>query len=716
MPNSKTVRAQLALLQPLVSSCSLKTSRKGQNKIGELMRAAYKDEVIVRNHSFECFEGAWVVPKDERRQGVILYLHGGGFTAGDLEYATGVGATLACSCGVRVFCAAYRLAPETPFPGALEDVLTAYQYLIDKGYSKICLCGESAGGGLCFSLCLKLKEAGSQMPSGIIGISPWVDLTMSGDSIVSNKELDVSMTEKQLRFFASAYTEDPEDPLASPLFASLNGMPPSLLFAAKEEILCSDTGRLRDQLLAAGCKNRTFLKAQRWHAYPLYGLAEDAEDFSQMNLFLDGCLGREQKLRWMRLDNAAKIYPAARNEDWSNIFRLSATLTEPVDLPAMERALDITVRRFPSIAVRLRRGVFWYYLQQISVTPSIGQEYSYPLTPMSRDEVRSCAFRVIVHDKRIAIEMFHSITDGNGALVFLKSLVAEYLQQRYCVRIPAECGVLGRLEEPSEEELEDSFLKYAGGVTTSRQESTAWHLSGTPESKGFLHLTCMQLSVQQVQSLARSYGVSITAFLTSAMLMALQNMQQEKSPNSKRPLKVQIPVNLRNFFPSKSLRNFAFYTNPELDPRLGRYDFAEICQIVKSRMGLDITPKQLRMRFSANVNSERMLLVRLMPLPVKNLVMKAVFNAVGEKKACLSLSNLGQIKLPAEMEKYVERMDFILGVQAAAPNNCGALSYKDRLYINFIRDIKESDLEYHFYTVLRELGLQVTVESNARDE
>ena len=138
-----------------------------------------------------------------------------------------------------------------------------------------------------------------------------------------------------------------------------------------------------------------------------------------------------KKLRWMRLDNAAKIYPAARRQNWSNIFRLSATLTEAVDTAALRRALDITVKRFPSTAVRLRRGAFWYYLQQLEHAPALREESSYPLTRMSRKEIRKCAFRVIVYGNRIALEIFHSVTDGNGALVFLKSLLAQYLQERY---------------------------------------------------------------------------------------------------------------------------------------------------------------------------------------------------------------------------------------------------------------------------------------------
>ena len=128
--------------------------------------------------------------------------------------------------------------------------------------------------------------------------------------------------------------------------------------------------------------------------------------------------------RWVRLDNAAKIYPVARRKNSSNIFRQSVTLVDNVDTAVLKSALDITVKRFPSIAARLRKGVFWYYLQQVEFAPEIKEEYSYPLTYMSKKEMRNCAFRVIVFKNRIAIEFFHSLTDGTGALIFLKGLVA----------------------------------------------------------------------------------------------------------------------------------------------------------------------------------------------------------------------------------------------------------------------------------------------------
>ena len=714
--SAKYVRSRLTMLRSVMKNFSLESSRKGQRMLGELMEFKHRKMVIIKDHPFEKFAAAWVIPKDERRQGVILYLHGGGYACGDLEYAKGYGSTLAVRCGIRVFSPAYRLAPESPFPAALEDALESYRYLLKKGYDprQIALCGESAGGGLIYALCLKLKEENLPLPGGLIAMSPWTDLTSSGESYETNRDVDPNMTVEQLQFYTRCYTTDPKNPLASPIFGNLEGLPPSLIFVGGDEIMLSDAADMHKNLLAAGCKSKLVVAPERWHVYVLYELAENEEDYTTINHFLSQYISEENKLRWMPLDNAAKIYPAARSHNWTNAFRLSATLKEEVDTKVLQSALDVTIRRFPSLGTRLRKGLFWYYLQQVSHAPAIRQEMSYPLTRMTRKDLRDCALRVIVYHNRIAVEFFHSLTDGNGGVIFLKALVAEYLQQKYHLVIPAEQGVVGRLEEPSPEELEDSFLKYAGPVSASRRENNAWHLKGTPEPDGFLNVTCFQLPVAQVLEQAHHYCVSMTTFLSAALMQAILNLQAQQIPNRRyrKYVRLLIPVNLRRLFPSKSMRNFALYTTPEVDPKLGDYSFEELCQIIQHRMALDVTPKQMSARIATNVKSEQVFLLKITPLFIKNLVMKAVFLAVGERKSCLCLSNLGQVTLPREMEAYVERLDFILSSQAMSPHNCGVLSYKDTLYVNFTRNIVEPNLEREFFLVLREMGLPVEVQSN----
>ena len=167
-------------------------------------------------------------------------------------------------------------------------------------------------------------------------------------------------------------------------------------------------------------------------------------------------------------------------------------------------------------------------------------------------------------------------------------------------------------------------------------------------------------------------------------------------------------------FPSKTLRNFASYVTPEIDPRLGEYTFDELCAIVHHRMALENDPRAMRAKFATNVASERSPLLKVMPLFVKNAAMKAVFDTVGECKSCLCLSNLGDVKLPEAMQAYIARMDFIIGVQAKAPHNCGVLSYGGTMYINLVRNICEPELELHLYRVLHRLGLHIKAESNQR--
>ena len=717
--HAKRVRAQLNLFKPVMTSCSLEASRKGQDKLGELMTALHRSEIMTKNHDFQHFQGAWIMPQDQRRGGVVLYLHGGGYTCGSLEYAKGFSSVLAAECGVRVFCAAYRLAPEHRYPAAVEDALEAYQYLLKKGYAghQILLCGESAGGGLIYALCLKLKELGLPLPCGLIGISPWTDLTGSGKSYEENREVDPSMSPELLQFYAKCYTDDPADPLCSPLFGDLTGFPPSLLFVGGDEVMLDDTRMLHQKLVKSGCRSKLIVAPERWHAYVLYCLSENMpQDFETINRFMDKVLSPARSLRWMKLDNAAKIYPAAKRRNWNNFFRISATLTEPVDVAVLRSALDVTARRFPSIAVRLRRGMFWYYLEQIPHSPAIQEEKSCPLAHAPFHEVRQCAFRVLVYHNRFAVEFFHALTDGTGGLTFFKTLLAEYLSQKYGLTIPAGDGVLGRLEEPDAEELEDSFLRYAGNIKASRKEATAWHLTGTPEKDGFKDLVTLMIPAPALKECAKAHGVTVTELLCAAMMQAICQLQAEKVPQRSRrkPVKVLLPVNLRNLFPSKTLRNFASYITPEVDPRMGDYTFDEICAAVHHRMGLENNPQTMRAKFAANVASEQSPLLRVMPLFIKNLAMKAVFDTVGECKSCLCLSNLGVVRLPEVMAPYVARMDFIIGVQAKAPHNCGVLTWNDTVYINCIRSIREPDLELHFYRVLHQLGLPVKVESNQR--
>lgn len=741
--SDKFVKTHLELFRPLTDKANIDLSRSAQEKAGKVIRFSYRSDVVITDEDFGGVKGVLVVPRDELRTGIILYLHGGGYVSGGIEYTKGFSSVLSAECGMRVAAIDYRLAPENPYPAALDDCVSAYRALLDMGYSgdSILLAGESAGGGLCFSLSLKLSEMGLAMPAGILAVSPWCDLTHTAESHTTNKKADVTLTKEKLDYFARCYlgehtntkadirkemkkevSEDYQEkllsPYVSPVYADLGSMPPTLILVGGDEILLSDAKTMHEKLSDAGIYSKLIIREKMWHAYPIYCLKSTKHDYDQINSFIKKVFPKdsERKLRWMGIDNSGKIYPAAKTSRWTNVFRISATLTESVDRAILQSALDVTVRRFPGIAARLRRGTFWYYLEEISHAPKIMDEKAYPLSRMPFDDIRECAFRVLVYKKRIAVEFFHAITDGNGGLIFLKTLLAEYLLQKKGLKVPFEYGVLDRLEEPTKEELEDSFLKYAGKVSATRKEPDSYRIWGEFEEDSYRHLTSLLLNTDNLLSEARKRGVTITSLLTAALIKAGINLQNEDVPYLKKQkeVRVLVPCDLRRLYGVESLRNFALYATPGVDPRLGEYTFDELCSIVQKQLQLEITPKVMSAKIRTNVKDEENILLKLTPLFLKNAVMKLVFSLVGERKSMTTFSNLGAVKLPIPMREHIERFDFVLNVQSRAPYNTSVISYGDLTVLSVIRNITEPRLEMALYKVLREVGIKVKVESNQR--
>ncbi len=742
----KFIRRQLEIIRPIVDASGLQLSRSAQDKIGKLMSFKNRADVVFQDAVREGIKTSLVIPRDEIRTGLILYIHGGGYTAGGLDYAKGFASTLSSKFGIKVLTFEYRLAPENPYPAALDDTILAYKAALDLGYSSeyIVLAGESAGGGLCYSLALKIKELSLPRPAGIIAVSPWCDLTLTGASYEENRDNDPSLSYERLRFFADSYIgalnsggkkskikmkstakesfiEEKKNPLISPIFADLSDMPPSLILAGGDEMLLSDAKTMHDRLTESGSDAKLVIKEKMWHAYLLYGLKSQKDDFNTINAFLKKIMpvGSKRKLHWTALDNAAKIFPAAATSHWTNVFRHSATLYEDVDREVLQSALDVTVRRFPSIAVRLRRGTFWYYLEEIAHAPTVMDELPYPISRMRFKDIRSCAFRVLVYKKRIAVEFFHALTDGNGGLVFLKTLLAEYLTQKYGIEIPSEHGVLDRLEAPSSEELVDNFPKIAGKFPKSRRDTNAYRIYGTKERDSFLNNTTFIMDADALLSRAKEEKVTVTALLAAALMKAAIRLQASEIVHERnfKPVKILLPCDLRRMYPGceKTLRNFVLYVTPGVDPRLGEYSFSELANLIYHQMLVELNEKNISAMVKTNVKDEENIVLRLVPLFLKNVVMKLVFELTGERKSTLSLSNLGVIKTPLIMEEYIERFDFTLGVQSHAPYNSGLVSYKGKAYLNFIRNIKEPRLEFELYRVLREEGIAVKVESNKRD-
>jgi acetyl esterase/lipase len=200
--------------------------------------------------------GEWVTAEGAAADRAILYLHGGGYVVGSINTHRTLAAGISKAAAARVLLIDYRLAPEHPFPAAVEDALAAYRYLLSAGYApeRLAVAGDSAGGGLTVALLVALRDAGEPLPAAAVCLSPWVDLEGLGASMETQSEVDPVLARQGLNRMAAAYLNgaDPRTPLAAPLYADLSGLPPLLIQVGAAETLLDDSTRLAERARAVG--------------------------------------------------------------------------------------------------------------------------------------------------------------------------------------------------------------------------------------------------------------------------------------------------------------------------------------------------------------------------------------------------------------------------------------------------------------------------------
>ncbi|MGI6696223.1 MAG: hypothetical protein ACOX6O_08345 [Christensenellales bacterium] len=418
---------------------------------------------------------------------------------------------------------------------------------------------------------------------------------------------------------------------------------------------------------------------------------------------------------WLRLDNAAKIYPAARSRTWMALFRVSITLTEPIDEALLQKALRQLVKRVPLLSYRLKRGLFWYYFDWHEAIPAVQPDARNPMLPINLRENGGFLFRVRSFDKRIALEVFHALTDGTGGMTFLLTLTAEYLRLKYGQRIPEAPMILDMRDEPQREEWEDAFLRYARDAYRPRQEETAWHLKGVREKPGYLNIITGHIPTQELLNLAREKGCSVNSLLAALLLNALIQAKNRRRKPGRKPVKLSLPVNLRRYYETRTLRNFSSYINVPVYTDYGNYSLDDLISLVSHTMGLETLEPLVNARFSANVKAERNWLLRVFPLFMKTAVLKFMYHATGESYMTSTLSNMGLVKLPPEMEQHCQRVELMLGAPKRTPLSCAVVSACGNTAVNFTKTIRDSQVERVFFTQLVELGVPVLIESNWRE-
>ena len=401
----------------------------------------------------------------------------------------------------------------------------------------------------------------------------------------------------------------------------------------------------------------------------------------------------------MRIDNAANIYPASLSRHYASLYRMSVTLTEPVDPTVLQQALETVSERIPTFRCGLRSGAFWWHLRRIDRDPEVK-----PAAPLSRFHFRDNGgflYKVSADGCRIVLDVFHALADGTGSETFLLTLAGEYLRLRYGLSISYSGLVLNPAEGADPAEVEDSFKTVFSGRKGELEKNVpAYHIQGRRMPGAGLRDIRAVMPMDRVKAVCRRMDCSVTDLLTGLMLDALQ-----KNPGKCSVVKVSVPVNLRPRYGSRTVRNFSSYVNLGMDIQSGYLPLEQLVRLVKMQKEAMLRPENLEPKIAANVELEESFAVRCLPLVVKKPVIDLVNRLHGDKYCSQTLSNLGQVRVPDEMRPYLTEFDFILGRQRGNSGAVSCTGFGDKLFLHLSRNIYGAEFEQLFLDRAGRLGL-----------
>ncbi len=417
--------------------------------------------------------------------------------------------------------------------------------------------------------------------------------------------------------------------------------------------------------------------------------------------------GRE--LKWDKLDNTANLFPVIAGESMSNVYRISVTLKEQVRQELLQEALEMVLPWFGVFQVRMRYGMFWYYFEtNQKPAPKVKEEYRYPCQYISPNRNRNYLFRVNYYKNRINLEVFHVLTDGMGGITFLRELTYQYLRLAH----PSLRERLGDgLCSDTSLSSEDSYLKnYRKGHKKGYKTQRAFLVKGEklkPFELGVMH---GYLSIQELKKVCKGYGVSINEYLVAAFLWSIYQECLHGMP-SKRPISSCVPVNLRPYFDSITLKNFFVIVSAVFWPKKESYSFGEVVQIVAGSLRSQINREHLENLFAYNVSNEKNFILRAVPLFLKSIAMRHVYRTSALANTT-TVTNIGNIKVREEYEGYIEGFSSFLSMSKGQDIKGTICSYQDTLVFSISSSLTDVSVQRGFFRRLAEDGIPVRIETN----
>lgn len=413
---------------------------------------------------------------------------------------------------------------------------------------------------------------------------------------------------------------------------------------------------------------------------------------------------KENDFSWRRLDNSAKIFPISAGKKYSTVFRLSVVLKEKIDKEILEKAVDLALDTYKFFRVKMKVGFFWYYLENNPKKPIIKEEIDYPCQYINPKENNNYLFKITYFERKINIDIFHSLTDGNSGITFFREIVYNYLELKYPNDLPCQ-----RIARKIEFDEEDSYIKnYSKNAKSKNSSKKAYIIKGKKIPFSAVSAIHEIIDLENLKKDCKKYDVTITQYLTAVLIYSIYLENYNKKDI--RPIKVCIPVNLKRYFQSKTMSNFFSYITIEANMQ-NLTTFEKILYFVKSDFEKKLTKDEIIKTMSGNVRLGTNPIIKAVPLFLKAILVRLSYIEI-RKYTTITFSNIGRIGIIGKYQDYIEYFLFLIAPESVEKIKCSSCTFENKLVFSFTSILDDNKIEKRFYEFLKEKQIDVKVESN----
>ncbi|MCR5419514.1 MAG: hypothetical protein K6E98_00710 [Lachnospiraceae bacterium] len=358
---------------------------------------------------------------------------------------------------------------------------------------------------------------------------------------------------------------------------------------------------------------------------------------------------------WYKLDNVAKVFLASYTKRNPRSIRVSSILTDPIDATLLQEALDLTIKLRPQFQVRIRRGFFWNYLEQTATKPVVSAETSGPCPLLYGERYKGVLhYQVTYYRNRINIDMSHAISDGTGALSLLKLLTLNYLKLKYPGKFDESSIPDDACADDRSRNSYDQFYDNKGFTiipkTILNKKPRAFQIQSRRLPYNQLQYIEVHTNADVLLKRSKELNVSLTSYLGAELMFAIHADMPLRQ--SKHPITISIPVNLRNYYPSDTLRNF--FNNIDISHKFdGSESIETLASEFEEKLRANLEPEVIKKQMNRYQNIEQLFLARMVPLFFKQPIVK-MFSKKESRTVTAILSNLGKIDMPEETTEYIK--------------------------------------------------------------